>query len=677
MSLVIARRSQENLQKKVFYLFFLSGIIRTAHLVLMGYLNIVDYNIKQDTTMMNVLYSLSFLYLLFVFFAWFYLLRNIHYQKTSRKLYITIAPIVITILSLIVIVFYTHVKTQEISLSNSINLLTLLLGLITFFVLILCLCSCKNINFFILTIGFLCGIGAELAFSNRQWVHIYYPSNIIGYLDISASYLWVLSSIFIFRSAKKNLIRWFNPLNSLSTQIALWTVSTGSLIFIFVHTYFISITKNINETLNIIHINISIYTSFLILSSILSVATSYYITQQLRLMTWNLRRYSKTPNINIGYNAPLIREFNILYQYIMRCLKSIIERKKREKILLDAATKAAHDIRSPVSVLDFLGEELHEKLNAEQRKYLHNSIERIEAIADDLLHHHRALSLHEKYAEDKLQPVLLSHLLKETILEKKLEYHNKPITISLSIEHDSYCEFTNIIPDIFRRSLSNLINNAAEAISNEGAINCFLSCKENIVSIAIEDNGSGMSNRQLAAIKKGAIQSTKPKGSGIGLAQAIKAIKKWDGNLSISSKVKYGTTITITLPTTKPPTWFVKQINIAKNTRLVICDDNNNDREQLIRKLSGCTAPITELDTEEKAKAFIQQNRHIDGFYFIDLEFPNSSEFGINLIKKFELQYQSILVSHRYDAALIKTCVENNIKFIPKFLIPFIKINVN
>jgi len=100
---------------------------------------------------------------------------------------------------------------------------------------------------------------------------------------------------------------------------------------------------------------------------------------------------------------------------------------------------------------------------------------------------------------------------------------------------------------MLRLVLVNLVNNAFDACSNGGEIT--LSCRREAGTLELEvrDTGCGMSAEQ----RQRAVElfyTTKPQGSGIGLALIVQVLQRAHGTMEIASEVGQGTTVTIKLP---------------------------------------------------------------------------------------------------------------------------------
>lgn len=129
----------------------------------------------------------------------------------------------------------------------------------------------------------------------------------------------------------------------------------------------------------------------------------------------------------------------------------------------------------------------------------------------------------------------------------------------------SRCEFhladdlwpAEIDPGQISQVIHNLVINADQAMPNGGRItikakntaliHTYSGLKKKAVEIAIQDEGTGIPDSFLAKIFDPYF-TTKPKGSGLGLATAYAIIQRHDGDLTVKTQVGQGTTFTIFLP---------------------------------------------------------------------------------------------------------------------------------
>ena len=142
--------------------------------------------------------------------------------------------------------------------------------------------------------------------------------------------------------------------------------------------------------------------------------------------------------------------------------------------------------------------------------------------------------------------------------------------------------------------ISNLIINAVQAMPEEGNIKIWtvnsnvtekdsLPLQEgNYIKIAIEDNGTGISQEHLQMIFDPYF-TTKQKGSGLGLATAYSIVKKHDGHIAVESEIGVGTTFSIYLPASEKKT--PKQ-SVLRDTEKALLEpvEEKNEEKPVINK---------------------------------------------------------------------------------------------
>jgi putative PEP-CTERM system histidine kinase len=96
--------------------------------------------------------------------------------------------------------------------------------------------------------------------------------------------------------------------------------------------------------------------------------------------------------------------------------------------------------------------------------------------------------------------------------------------------------------------ITNLLLNAREAIETTGAVTVETVRKEKWASLAVADNGCGMTSRFLKESLFRPFQTTKKKGLGIGMFQSKVIVEAHHGKISVRSEPGVGTTFSVLLP---------------------------------------------------------------------------------------------------------------------------------
>ncbi|MCX8026596.1 MAG: transporter substrate-binding domain-containing protein [Thermodesulfovibrionales bacterium] len=167
------------------------------------------------------------------------------------------------------------------------------------------------------------------------------------------------------------------------------------------------------------------------------------------------------------------------------------------------------------------------------------------------------LSIFSKGGAPVKQTASLKHIINETV---SFAITGKKVVCEVLI--DEGIKEVDVDVTQIHQVLHNLIVNAIQAMPDEGKItikayNHFIDEKTRLplpageyVKIEISDTGKGISPEHLQRIFDPYF-TTKPDGSGLGLATVYSIINKHDGHISVNSEVGKGTTFFIYLPVSK------------------------------------------------------------------------------------------------------------------------------
>ncbi len=352
---------------------------------------------------------------------------------------------------------------------------------------------------------------------------------------------------------------------------------------------------------------------------------------------------------------------------------------KAKQALIENAAQVSHDIRSPLAALNTVLRNLS-LLPEDQRTLIQNAVSRINDIANNLLVEYRddpknAQSLSSK---KQGQPQLLSSLVDAIMSEKKAQTSGQDIELSLNIEPSAFGLFVIIDPIQFKSMISNLLNNAIEAIDKQGQVSVQLGKYQNKLHITINDTGKGIAPDVLNKIKHGGVSYQKQGGTGIGIASAITLIKNCHGDFDMTSTVNQGTTVTIDLPRTPAPTWFQEELLLTPGMTLVVLDDDESIHAIWTSRCHPFINQIT-IKHFHHNKTFDEYCRNTtdlsNTLFLVDYELLGFSVSGLDLIEQFNLSAHAILVTSRYEENKVRHRADKlKIKIIPKNYSPYIPI---
>lgn len=399
-------------------------------------------------------------------------------------------------------------------------------------------------------------------------------------------------------------------------------------------------------------------------------------------LTYELQSDPSVENLN---NLDIENEKYSEIKYLKNNLKSLaktIIKNQNDHIEYEKAQEAkkvakqvAHDIRSPLSALDMLVKDMGD-IPENKRVLIRSSVNRIHDIANDLLRKNES-----RPRETKIKKYLISALLESIISEKRVLIRDKSnISIEADFDAKAYGLFANINSIEFKRSISNLINNAVEAFDKEiGNIEISLLSKdERNFEIHIKDNGKGIPADKLTKLGFEGNTFGKDNGTGLGLYHTKKVFNSWGGQFDIQSTLNVGTTVILTLPKAIAPKSFVKELHITDETQIAILDDDktiHNIWDSRIDSLN-LKSKMYHFYSPSDFKEWIKNKKA--QLYLIDFEYIGHKENGLDVIESLGLKHETYLVTSRYDEeSIIERCEQNNVGLIPKAMAGFVPINSN
>lgn len=631
---------------------------------------IMHDNIKNS---LNLAVTLPiFVFQLSQAYNWFSLIRQ---QKTIILATSNLPYLLFTIIIIGVLVYYFLTGKDISPLTTWYQTANVSLDMLIWLFTIICLARTTSISILLLTLGCLMLISSDLTIrslfmfdmdkvASVAWVHIIWTIGVLMMLLGFAFYL-----------VEKKVV--FCHPNSIQANCISW-ISTTSFIAFITGFLFLSFFKLNTDSIDMHSIlwNLPIALMFTMITSVL--LGNWFSKIILTPVGYFLKRiddFNQGKNItNKDDSSTNIYEFKILGEFIDTSFRKLSTQLDDE---IKLSTQVAHDIRSPLLSLEVLIKRLPE-VAEHYRILLRDALKNIRDIANNL---EKDVSPY-KNKEDRTitqVAVLLDYLLSE----RRVVLAYQSVKIKDNFQADAYNYFVDVIPSMMRRILSNIINNAYEAISStNGIIEVKLACVDSNVCIIISDNGSGITKESLQSLFTRGF-TTKKTGSGLGLYYAKEHLTAWNGEINVHSELDKGTIVTIKLPSKNPPNWFVSSLSFY-STDIIICVDDNSaiwSGWQEKFKAVDQSIDLRYCNSKESLQNEIEKTSSLSCCYLIDYEFSGKNYTGLNLINIILATNNSanrifLVTSRSNEEKIQKFCHEKNIRIIPKFFVSHIPLRI-
>ena len=352
-----------------------------------------------------------------------------------------------------------------------------------------------------------------------------------------------------------------------------------------------------------------------------------------------------------------------------------------ESTRADLARRVRHDIRSPLGSLQIATHNLSE-INSKQGRIIRQATDRITEIVSEL----ELIRVSQKEAVSETTMELPSaqsilSLAQDIIQEKRIQLaYRSNVHLVPDFSQDAFFLFSTIKASDFKRTLSNLIDNAIEACHGKGRVTLKLARDQDSVLIEIADSGHGIAKEDLVrVIEKGF--TTKSKGSGLGLYYSEKTVKDAGGTLSIRSDSD-GTSVLIRLPSSSPPAWYVPNIRVPLNGNVVILDDQESIHLSWKMRLealktSEINFDIVCLKSGKELSDWYHKNESEAwrSLFLLDYDLGTGERNGLDIARELNLTTNAILVTGHFDSVEIqKRCEEQGLGLLPKSYLSLIEV---
>jgi PAS domain S-box-containing protein len=205
----------------------------------------------------------------------------------------------------------------------------------------------------------------------------------------------------------------------------------------------------------------------------------------------------------------------------------------------------AHEVKNPLNSMRLWLENLKESLPADADpsskqavQVLDKEIDRLDAVVKRFLDFTRPMDV-------TLEPTQLAELLGEVleIAQPQMQKANIQVAQLLPID----------VPEVYvdrallKQAVLNLVLNAGESMPSGGQLRLVLSRRGEMAEISVGDTGKGIPPENRQKIFQ-LFFTTRPGGSGIGLASTFRIVQLLNGSIDFTTEVGKGTTFRIELP---------------------------------------------------------------------------------------------------------------------------------
>jgi signal transduction histidine kinase len=267
---------------------------------------------------------------------------------------------------------------------------------------------------------------------------------------------------------------------------------------------------------------------------------------------WRTLELGGEPPARVAVNVQFIREQG----EAMGCLVTLRDASTRAQIedQIDVTTKlaalgrltsgVAHEVKNPLNAMVLQLEILKSKLTDQGERVgphleiLSSEIRRLDRVVKTFLDFTRPVEIHPV-------PTPVEGLVREVFLlvEPQAIQNN----VRLVFEHQGALPTINVDRDLMKQALLNLVLNGCQAMPSGGQLKVKPQTDGHHLNLEVSDQGVGIPPEARQKIFS-LFYTTKPGGSGIGLAMAFRVLQLHNGFIDFSSEAHHGTTFRVSIP---------------------------------------------------------------------------------------------------------------------------------
>jgi signal transduction histidine kinase len=204
----------------------------------------------------------------------------------------------------------------------------------------------------------------------------------------------------------------------------------------------------------------------------------------------------------------------------------------------------AHEVKNPLNSMRLWLENLKislpegDELPQQAVRVLDSEIDRLDTVVKRFLDFTRPPDMHQEETN-------LKELLEEVLAVEQPQIDKANVKAVTRFNAD--VPPVMVDRQLLKQALMNLLVNAVDAMPGGGRLSVSMERRREMAGIEIEDTGRGIAPENIPRIYQ-LFFTTKPGGSGIGLASAFRTVQLLNGSIDFKTEVGHGTTFRIELP---------------------------------------------------------------------------------------------------------------------------------
>ncbi|MFB5661609.1 ATP-binding protein [Alteribacillus sp. HJP-4] len=240
---------------------------------------------------------------------------------------------------------------------------------------------------------------------------------------------------------------------------------------------------------------------------------------------------------------------------VVAVIRDMTEERQHDKLRKDFIANVSHELRTPISMLQGYSEAIIDDIAATEEdkkeigKIIYDESMRMGRLVNELLDLARMEAGFIQLNKELVDIFLLSEKI-----HKKFQGLAREAEVGLKIVKDGTQPMIVLDPDRYEQVVTNLIHNAIRHTEPGGTVTLYVITFPEGIRIKVEDTGSGIPEEDLPYVFERFYKADKARtrgragGTGLGLAIAKNIVEAHDGEISVHSRLKEGTTFHFFLP---------------------------------------------------------------------------------------------------------------------------------